>query len=197
MKNISTISNEQSLWKSFKQGDEHAFSELYRLNINALYSYGKKLIFDEKVVEDHIQDLFIELWQRREFLSDVESPRFYMFRALRRKIFKSRNLSEGIEEALDNTCEINLPIAFSKEFEIIEEEEQKQLETEIGLWLKNLPSRQYEVLILRYYQDFTYSQISAMLNINEQSVRNILQRALSRLRQLSFISFTIALFHFF
>ncbi len=51
--------------------------------------------------------------------------------------------------------------------------------------------------MLYYYQDFSYAQIADILAINEQSVRNLLQRGLHKLRQFAFLSSTILLFVFF
>jgi len=171
------------LWQRFRQGDEEAFTLLYQRYVRVLYSYGKKLIADEAVVEDLVQDLFIDLWQSRSRLADAESPRFYLFRSLRRRIHRACN--GRFNERWDFVDEEFHPIALPKESEIIESEQTQKQKDELDAWLKSLPGRQYEVMMLRFYQDFSYSQISEILTINEQSVRNLVQRAVSRLRQLT------------
>lgn len=182
------------LWQRFRQGDEEAFTLLYQRYVRVLYSYGKKLIADEAVVEDLVQDLFIDLWQSRSRLADAESPRFYLFRSLRRRIHK--NCNGRFNERWDLIDEEFHPVALPKESEIIESEQTQKQKDELDAWLKSLPGRQYEVMMLRFYQDFSYSQISQILTINEQSVRNLVQRAVSKLRQLTISILTSGLFLF-
>jgi len=193
----STHSEDKVLWQAFKQGDENAFTILYHKYIRVLYSYGKKLIADEEAVEDIVQDLFIDLWQSRSRLADVESPKFYLFRALRRRIHKSLSGNRSHDQRWENLDEGIHPVTLPKEYEIIEAESFQKQKDELNIWLKNLPERQYEVLMLRYYQDFSYAEISEILSINEQSVRNLLQRAVLKLRQLTISLLFTSLFLFF
>jgi len=178
-----TDTDDRLLWQRFRQGDEEAFTLLYQRYVRVLYSYGKKLITDDAVIEDLVQDLFIDLWQSRARLADAESPRFYLFRSLRRRIHRAGN--GRFNERWDIIDEDLHPVALPKETEIIESEQTQKQKDDLDAWLKSLPGRQYEVMMLRFYQDFSYSQISQLLTINEQSVRNLVQRAVSRLRQLT------------
>jgi RNA polymerase sigma factor (sigma-70 family) len=188
----STHNDDKLLWQAFRLGDEHAFTALYQRHVRILFSYGKKLLYDDDDVEDLIQDLFIDLWQSRERLSDVDSPKFYLFRALRRRIHKSTLPLRGIVQNWESTNEDSLPVTLPKEFYLIEEEDFQKQKDSLNSWLKTLPIRQYEVLMLRYYQDFSYAQISEILSINEQSVRNLIQRAVLKLRHLSLHTIFIA-----
>ncbi len=74
---------------------------LYKSHIEILYRYGHKLTTDTQLVEDSIQDMFIELWNSRKRLSDTDSIKYYLFRILRRKITQhplNRNVAgAGVE----------------------------------------------------------------------------------------------------
>ena len=48
--------------------------------------------------------------------------------------------------------------------------------------LENLPTRQKEILFLKYYNGMSYEEIEEILSINYQSIRNHIYRALERLR---------------
>lgn len=189
-----TDNDDRLLWQRFRQGDEEAFTLLYKRYVRVLYSYGKKLIADDAVVEDLVQDLFIDLWQSRSRLADAESPRFYLFRSLRRRIHKA--WAGRLNERWEMVDEHFHPVIDSKESEIIESEQFQKQKDEIDTWLKSLPGRQYEVMMLRFYQDFSYLQISQILTINEQSVRNLVQRAVGKLRQLTVSVFVLGLMQF-
>lgn len=192
----SAATDDKILWRAFKQGDEAAFALLYQRYVRVLFSYGKKITPDEQAVEDAIQDLFVELWQSRSRLSDVDSARFYLFRSLRRKIHTSIRPDQIASERWETTGEWLLPTSPATETEVINAEMARLQTTDLQASLKKLPLRQYEVLMLYYYQDFSYAQIAAILSINEQSVRNLLQRALYKLRQLAILA-SLLLFSFF
>ena len=82
------------LWKSFKQGDKKAFEQLYKKYFKVLGSYGFRLSQDKDLVEDAIHDVFIDLWRRKEYLSDVQNVKFYLFSAIRNQF--SRNTQKDI-----------------------------------------------------------------------------------------------------
>ena len=63
---------EQKLWVSFIQGDDNCLEKLYRRYFDALYNYGKKWLNNNTLTEDCIQDLFVELWEKREVLTSDE-----------------------------------------------------------------------------------------------------------------------------
>ncbi|MCF2443009.1 sigma-70 family RNA polymerase sigma factor [Dyadobacter sp. CY345] len=193
----SIHTEDKLLWQTFKRGDEDAFTTLYQRYVRVLYAYGKKLIADEETVEDMVQDLFIDLWQSRARLADVESPKFYLFRSLRRRIHKHQTGKLQNIQCWENVEEGIHPVSFPKEYEMIEAESFQKQKDDLNLWLKNLPVRQYEVLMLKFYQDFNHEEIAEILSINEQSVRNLLQRAVLKLRQLTISLLFTGLFLFF
>ena len=83
--------DEMALWRAFKSGDQAAFARMYQCYSRVLYGYGFRVTHDAALIEDCIQDLFIELWRTRENLSDTTSIKFYLFRSLRRRISRTIN----------------------------------------------------------------------------------------------------------
>ncbi len=61
---------ETDVWKSLLKGDRRALGEIYTRYFDKLYNYGSKISHDAAITEDAIQDLFIELWNRRQNLND-------------------------------------------------------------------------------------------------------------------------------
>ncbi len=185
--NLEKGNNDIELWKAFKKGDENAFSFIYRTHIKALYQYGHKISPDTRVIEDSIQDLFVDLWKSRENLSDTDSIKFYLFRILRRKI--SRNLlysdrSEPLEESQSGLMPHSIPGTESYENELIENESRGQQTRQLSHALSQLPSRQKEVVNLRYFHGFSHSRIAELMGISLQSVHNLLQKSMKSLRGL-------------
>lgn len=176
--------NDSDLWRSFRSGDETAFSMLYKSHIDILYRYGHKLTVDTQLVEDSIQDMFIELWNGRKRLSDTDSIKYYLFRVLRRKITQhplNRNVAGAGAEisAFEHRF-----FSVSTESELIDTEREQGRSRALGRALTQLPPRQQEVVNLRYYHEFNHQQIAEIMNISLQSVHNTLQKSMRGLREL-------------
>ena len=173
MKSKHSNTDEQILWQSFKQGDAKAFEQLYNQYFKILGTYGLRLSHDTTLVEDAIHDVFIELWRRREYLSDVENPKFYLFRALRNQFHG--NLKNDI---LDKNEDINQFLDYlstiSSEQEIIVGEETQLKAQQIEKAINKLSNRGAEAINLRFYQGLSLDETSEIMQTPKQVVKNLL-----------------------
>ena len=168
-----------------RAGSSFAFEELYRRYFQTLFRYGKRLTNDEDTVNDAIQDLFVNIWRTRQSLNQALSVKYYLFRSLRREIYKSQKQETLNAEDWNSVTEELLPTQISPETSFsIDEDSSIQLE-QLNNWLQTLPPRQNEALVLRYYHNLDYSEIATMLGIKEQTARNLVQKALHILRGLA------------
>ena len=78
-----------SYWNDFKRGDEKAFETIFLLFHKELFQYGYKIVANRSLVDDCIQELFLELWQSKERITVPLSVKSYLFRALRYKIMRA------------------------------------------------------------------------------------------------------------
>jgi RNA polymerase sigma-70 factor (ECF subfamily) len=191
----SNSCDDLELWEAMLRGDKNAFAKLYDRYFKLLYNYGRKIGQDGSHVEDSIHDLFVDLWRYRSNLTATTSVRFYLYRSLRRRLIKKNNnvlwFSQDIhlfEEAL----RLSSP---SSENEIIESESSDYRVNKLKKLLNDLSPRQYEALVLYFYDEFTYQEIASLLQLNEQSARNLVQRGLLQLRQYAkhIVSFSLLL----
>lgn len=172
------------LWSQFKKGDRQSFSLIYQQNIAALINYGLKICDDTTMLKDSIQDLFVDLWNSRFNLSDVDSIKFYLFKALRFKLIRmgkkqiaSSNLSAFLLKKQNYTDA-------SIEDNIIVEESGALLSKALQGAVSCLTLRQREVIVLRFYHGFTHGQIAELMQLNYQSVSNLLYIAIERMRDI-------------
>ncbi|KAA0992312.1 RNA polymerase sigma factor [Dyadobacter aurulentus] len=185
MKPFTEHTDDQALWAAMRAGDESAFESLYNRYFQILFSYGKKLAAEE-IVSDAIQDLFINIWRSRRTLGQAESVRFYLFRSVRREIVRSlKNETRGEDwEDLDENL---LPVQMSPETIYAGDEETFEQTEQIRRWLDLLPPRQHEALLLRYYHNLEYAEVAQVLNIKEQTARNLVQKALAILKRVAIL----------
>ena len=176
------MSEEEQLWKHFTGGNEKALEELIRLFGKPLALYGRKLVKDDALIQDCIQEVYIQLWQYRSGLRQVTEIRPYLFTCLRRKIITALK-RESI--FVPNSPEPDLPflIEFSVEARLIENELEAERVQTINRFINQLPKRQKEAVYLRFFENMSNDEIAEVMGIKYQTATNLIHDALSSLRQ--------------
>ncbi len=178
----SLFRDEAALWNAFRQGDAAAFEQIYLTYSAALLSYGKRLCPDHDRVRDAVQDVFVEIHQRRSTLRDLDTIKFYLFRVLRNRLSGLQKTDPFFRaESLDVEDSELLSLPF--ETALIDQETDIDQATRLRRAIADLPARQREALTLAFFHDFSNEEIAELMGINRQSVHNHLNRALAALRE--------------
>jgi len=167
---------DDALWKAFKAGSEPAFGQIYRREIQALINYGKKLTSDTVLIQDVVQDLFLEMWNSRSRLTDTDNIRFYLLRALRNKLSKK---IPGTVTTEPKEEEISEP---SIEFVLLENEDRDSRLARLEKALQKLSKRQQEAINLRYYHDLSNEEVARIMGVNYQSACKFIYSGLKILK---------------
>ena len=168
------------LWDLFVQGKKEALGEIFKRYYPLLFQYGGKICPDAATLEDCIQELFTELWQKKSN-TPIQSVRAYLLQALKYKLYKSfrnKKMTAGLKENEDDYFE------FSHEMFLINRYEDEQRLKKIANAINQLPARQKEIIYLKIYKGLSYEEISEIMEINYQVVRNLLCQALKTFRKL-------------
>lgn len=169
------------VWKKFRKGDMEAFRNIYIGFLDNFYAYGSKLTSNIVVVEDSIQELFLEMYTHRKNLSETENLEFYLLKALRRIIFHKLKKENRFSSLKDNDFG-----AFNIDFEIEKNNPDDFEEEKIELIKKSLASlspRNREILYLKFYRELSYQQIGEMLEMQPDSAKKQLYRVISKLKK--------------
>lgn len=169
------------LWVACQQGDLAAFEQLYNLYFDKLASYGRRLSADQLLIEDAIQDVFVELWRRKAYLAEIESLKFYLFKALRNQLIRNtrHDVFEGAED-IDNF--LDLLVTLSAEHQSIEQEIAIDQARSVRRAINRLSKRQQEAIHLRFYQGLSLDEMTQIMALTKQSVSNLLFKAYAVLR---------------
>ncbi|GAB4051203.1 RNA polymerase sigma factor [Spirosoma litoris] len=174
-------SDDHLLWQLYREGNKKALGRLAERYYRTLKHYGLKFMVDEDVVEDCIQELFLQLWQNRLQINETESVKHYLLKALRHHVMQYlRSLKRLNQEDLD--WDNSITDETDSETLLIQRESLTLLISTIQTQLATLPGREREALYLRFYEDLSIPEIAEMMNVNRQSVSNFLQKALNKLR---------------
>lgn len=171
--------SDKKIWNKLRSGDQKALEEIYRTYFSDLFNYGKRLSKDENTVEDCIQELFVELWNRREKLSETDAIKPYLFVSLKRKIFHTvKKLRKSTDTELE---EKYFDAELSIDEILIAKETTEEQKNNLKSAFDELTSRQKEILFLKYYSEMDYEEISRIMDMNYQSARNLVSRAIQKL----------------
>lgn len=182
---ISTpFSTDVEAWDAFRQGNESAFIFIYEVYFNVLFGYGFSIVPDPNLVKDSLQDLFIELRERRGNLGPTDSIKFYLFKALKRKLLKEISKWPGNKDSLD-AVPADFQFTLSYEAQLIDRQLTAEKISRLNEAIGKLSRRQREIIYYSFFEGFNYVQIQEIMGLeSHQSVRNLMYKALRELRQL-------------
>jgi RNA polymerase sigma factor (sigma-70 family) len=185
----------EDFWMMLQSGDRIGLEGLYKLFSHDLFRFGLSMVTDEDFVQDCIQEVFIDLWKYHNTLQQANNVKVYLFKSLSRKISKasSKEKKWRKEEIKEN----NTPGYFIESIEsnIINSQKDEDLQRKIAKALQHLPTRQKEVILYLFFEDFSYEEVSKMMGINLRSVYTLAWKAISTLKKS--VLFVILIMDFF
>lgn len=167
-----------SYWALFKEGDKDALGKIFQTYYKELYFYGLKIILVPEIVKDVIQEVFVRLWENKDSLGHVTKVKSYLLVALRNELVQASKKNRILEV---NNINVE-PFTITIEDFLINEEDSMLLNKRLVASLNKLSERQREVIVLRFYHNLTFEELEEVLEMNIQSVRNLLFRALEKVR---------------
>jgi RNA polymerase sigma factor (sigma-70 family) len=198
LKKIQSFNNKISdsvLWSQLIAGDEESFSILFERYYGVLINYAKTIVYADDTIKDSVQDVFVDIWKYSEKLNHSINVKAYLFSCVRNRIARIHQ-RDHIFSNLKDITSFDFMFDFSIEDRLIADETTAKRVKQLNQCINNLPARQKEALYLRYHQGLTVEQVAEVLNMNYQSTKNLLHRAISRLRNDFPISFIALLFKY-
>ena len=171
------------LWELFKEGKEVAFSHIYRTHFECLFQYGCQFTKNESIVEDALQDMFIELREKRRKTTIKSSIRNYLFTCLRRRILLYKKNINDHTTNFENSEYRLFEIEISAEQKIIAEQIKTDNKKRLKEAVMTLTNRQREAIYCLYYEGLNYKEIKELMGFtNIRSVRNLIYKALNHMK---------------
>ncbi len=175
-----TSSDPAVSWQEFLEGDREALGNIFRWYFSDLVAYGTKIIGSDDLVKDHIQELFVRLWEKRLQLGEVKNVKVYLLISLKNSLLQ--DLRNNHYDELGPEIKNNLFVISSEDF-LIKKEQESELAGKVAACLEKLTARQREMIYLRFYLNLDFIHLAEVMEMNVQSVRNLLFRTLEKIRQ--------------
>ena len=179
---LTEHTDDKVLWQAVKVGDKDGFNLLFQKYYSPLFFYGIKIVSHSDFIKECVQEVFIRIWETRLNLAKVENVKSYLFVSLRRMI-----LTQHEKMKKEKSIELKETEDYFFLFELNEFESHEEITDDIRELLLNginsLTRKQRELVMLFFYHELSYSEISQVIGISVQAVRNLMYRTLIHLRK--------------
>lgn len=170
---------ESNIVADIQKGNEVAFESIFKAYYPRLCSYANTMLNDSEEAEEMVQNTFIVMWENRANIDIHTSLKSYLYRAVhnaclnRIKHLKVRqehcahvlHTYDEVEESTSNVVMGN------------------ELQQRINVAVEMLPPQCKRVFTLSRYENLTYAQIAAELEVSVKAVDKQMVRALRILRE--------------
>jgi len=172
----------------YGQGDETAFRELVTRYKNGLYAFLNNFLNSRELVEDVFQETFIQLFTSWEDFDTSRPLRPWLFTIAANKakdaLRKQRRTAAIPIGSLVDSEEMSfgdaLNVLTSYETTPYEHIEQNEVTGRVRQIIENMPENLREILILAYFNKFSYKQMAQILGIPIGTVKSRLHASVGR-----------------
>ena len=184
-KNSVGSMTDAELLQAYRQGQEWAFRELVNRYKDPLYAFLRRFVNQQDVVEDVFQETFLQLYASRDSFDSDRPLRPWLFtiaankaKDALRKIQRQSTMSMGTladagDVSIDEVVNILTSYETTPESEISQEETAQRVRQIIAEMPENLRG----ILILAYFEQFSYKHMSEILSIPIGTVKSRLHTA--------------------
>lgn len=170
----ATADPREATMASARWGADEAVTQLYAAHYRSLVRLVALLVRHSGEAEEIVQDAFVTMHDRWGRLRDPDSALGY----LRRTVVNRARSAQRHHLVVAKHTPDRLDDAASAESHAMA----GQTRAVVMDALHRLPTRQREVLVLRYYSDFSETEIAAALGISRGAVKSHAHRGMSALR---------------
>ncbi len=180
--------SDADLLKSYGTGDEAAFREIVTRYKNGLYAFLSRFLSRRDLIDDVFQETFIQLFTSRDSFDYTRPLRPWLFTIVANKARDALRKWQRKSAIPIGTIVDSEELSFGDVLNAITSDSRMPSEnlekTENALRVEqiitNMPENLREILILAYYNRFSYKQMAEILSIPIGTVKSRLHTAVGR-----------------
>ncbi len=169
--------DDNKLFASLKRDSLEAYEMLFKKYYKLLCLQASRILRDGAGAEDVVQELFIEIWDKKKYRQIDTSLKAYLYSAVRNrclnKIRKERLISRNQEAYQEYRQKTKEPVWM----------EQKELSLNLNRALQKLPAQRLRAFTLVYVENKKYQEAADEMGVSVNSVKTHLRLALRILRE--------------
>jgi RNA polymerase sigma-70 factor (ECF subfamily) len=172
----------------YGEGDEAAFREIVERYKHSLYAFLKQFLTRPDLVEDVFQETFLQLFSSRHSFDTQRPLRPWLFTIAANKAKDALRKNQRIPTVPIGTLSDDQEISFDEMLNSLASDnsmpyddlEKNETSVRVGEIIANMPENLREILILAYFNKFSYKQMAGILSIPIGTVKSRLHTAVAR-----------------
>jgi len=177
--------NKIQLIEGLKNKELKAYEELFFRYHGRLVLFANKFTFDLQAAQDIVQDAFLNLWEKSDYLTIKSSPKAYLFQSIKNSCLNYKrhlNIGHSVKDELALKINTAEKLAYSDfndpYYSLLELEIGQKIETVID----SMPEKCSQVFKLSRQNNLKNREIAEKLGISEKMVEKHISKALLILR---------------
>lgn len=162
--------------------DPKAFKRLFELYYKELYCHARKYVHSGDACKDIIQDVFLNLWERRDQVAIQESVKAYLYRAV---FYRCVNHMKKAEMDLRHLSNLHLQnnIEHVGSEDVQHALQEKEMMEILDNAIDQLPGQCRKIFMLSRKDGLRHKEIACRLAISPKTVEVQIYRALKFIKQ--------------
>lgn len=177
--------DDRLLFEKIRSGDTEAFEYAFRKYAPRLEAFARKYTNDAAEAEDMVQNVFLKLWERREWLENISLPSFLFLLTKNSALnyLKHRQVADAVEQRIPDAALIEQLYTIDFVPDPSSLLQQKELSASIDRIMDELPPKCKEAFVMSRLNGLRNREIASQMNITEKVVEKHIARALKRFRE--------------
>lgn len=163
-------------------GDAEAFKYLFDTYFDRLYRFAYRYLQSAEESQDLVHDVFLQIWRQRRRVGLEQDLRAYLYTTTRNQALNRLKHLKVEHRFLERRAAIAAQDGCGPTPDPEREIEEMERAAALQRAIDTLPSRQRQVLQLRWQHHLSYAEVAALLQISPKTVAVHLARAFEQLR---------------
>lgn len=169
---------EQYLVKALKQGNQLAFSMIYKKYVSQAFTLAFKYLFSKELAEDAVQNLFLKLWMIREDIDETKPINRYIFTILRNDLLNTLRDSKKNIFVLEDCLSMLMNLEDTSQHENLEQEQLYIIQQAV----EQLSPQRRKIFEMKASGNYTNQEIADKLNLSINTIKFQYSQSLKLIR---------------
>lgn len=166
------------LLKQLQQGNHLAFRTLYEKYWEHLYAVAYHWLGSQEEAQEIVQEVFVELWEKRSCLVIRKSWAAYLFAVAKFKVFDCLDARAVRRRYVIGQQQAPASLHEEGHQRLVAQETQQSIREALA----QLPAKTQQIFSLSRERELSYAEIAQLMNISVKSVEYHITKTLKHLR---------------
>ena len=168
----------QALVKALKEGNQLAFSIVYKTYAAQTFSLAFKYLLNKELAEDAVQNLFLKLWLKKEEIDETKPINRYLFTMLKNDLLNTLRDSKKNIYLLEDCLSMVLELEDNSQNENLKQEQMNIIQQA----LEQLSPQRRKVFEMKVSGKYSNHEIADKLNLSINTIKFQYSQSLKQIR---------------